>query len=168
MTPDGSAIAYLRTKVLTASPEQLRLMLLDGAIKFLKQGREGLERKDYEASFNGLSQSRNIILELCNSVRPEVAPDLCERVRSLYTYMYVQLVEASHEKDSAKAGKILDLLEYERETWVLAMEKAAAERAGDAPAAPDAATGETPASASTLRVPVQTAAGAYRPLSVQG
>ena len=26
--------AYLRTKVMTASPEELRLMLLDGAIRF--------------------------------------------------------------------------------------------------------------------------------------
>ena len=168
MTPDGSAIAYLRTKVLTASPEQLRLMLLDGAIKFLKQGREGLERKDYEASYNGFSQCRNIILELTHSMRPEIAPDLCQRVQALYTYLYVQLVEASHEKDAAKAGKVLELLEYERETWIMAMEKAAAERAAEAPAAPDAATGEAVMSASAPSVPVQTTAAAYRPLSVQG
>ena len=34
---------YLRTRVLTASPEELRLMLLDGALKYAMQAREGLE-----------------------------------------------------------------------------------------------------------------------------
>ena len=38
--------AYLRTKVMTASPAELRLMLLDGAIKFANQAREGLQAKD--------------------------------------------------------------------------------------------------------------------------
>ena len=39
MTPcpnPQAAQQYLRTKVLTATPEQLQLMLYDGAIRFLK------------------------------------------------------------------------------------------------------------------------------------
>lgn len=144
----NNANAYLRTKVLTASPEELRLMLLDGAIKFLRQGRDGLERKDHEAAFDGFSKCRNIILELMNSVRPEIAPDLCNRVTSLYTFMYTRLVEASFERDLAKADKVIEMLEYERETWALAMQKAAEER-------------RTPGSVS--RDPARTA-----PLCVQG
>ena len=67
------ANAYLRTKVLTASPEELRLLLLDGAIKFARQGREGLAARNYEASFNGISQCRNIVLELLTTIKPEFA-----------------------------------------------------------------------------------------------
>src|SRR5438034_2772077 len=99
MTAESTpANAYLRTKVMTASPEELRLMLLDGAIKFARQGREGLAAKDFEASYNGISQSRDIILELLTTIRPEYDPELCERVKAVYTFMYSEMVAASLEK----------------------------------------------------------------------
>ena len=41
-----AAANYLRTKVLTATPEQLQLMLYDGAIRFTEQARAALEKKD--------------------------------------------------------------------------------------------------------------------------
>ena len=80
MTPQNTTTAYLKSKVLSASPEELRLMLLEGAIKFTLQGREGLATKNYEASFNGFSQARNIVMELINSIRPDADPELCARV----------------------------------------------------------------------------------------
>lgn len=135
MTPPPTNItasAYLKTKVLSASPEELRLMLLEGAIKFAMQGREGLNTRNFEASFNGFSQARNIVMELINSIRADVDPDLCARVSSLYTYIYTQLVEASFQKDIPKAGKAIELLEYERETWAMLMEQIAKERASGA------------------------------------
>jgi flagellar secretion chaperone FliS len=122
------ANAYLRTRVLTASPEELRLMLLDGAIKFARQGRDGLARKDFEASYNGLSQSRDIILELLTTIRPEHDPELCERVKAVYTFMYSEMVNASMEKDPSKVDSVIKLLEFERETWAMLMQKLAEER----------------------------------------
>src|SRR5436305_6249762 len=101
-TQAGPVSEYLRSKVLAASPEELRLMLLEGAIKYCRQGRAGLERKDYEASFNGLSACRNIVMELVTTIRSDPNPDLAEKVRALYTYMYTLLVEGGHEKDLKK------------------------------------------------------------------
>ncbi len=136
---NGAANAYLRTKVLSATPQELRLMLLDGAIRFGNQGREALERKDFEASFNGFSQCREIIIELMTSIRPDCDRDLSEKVRSLYGFMYKHLVDGVHDKDFTKIDEVLRLLAYERETWVLAMEKAASEKGVAAPAAADTA-----------------------------
>ncbi|TVQ61117.1 MAG: flagellar export chaperone FliS [Phycisphaerales bacterium] len=126
---NGSANAYLRTKVMTASPEELRLMLLDGAIKFARQGREGLEAKNFEQSFSGISQCRAIVVELMTSVRPEVDPELIERVRSLYTYLFSQLTEAGLEKSPRIMDHVIELLEYERETWVMLMDQLTEARA---------------------------------------
>lgn len=132
MTSD-TANAYLRTQVMTASPEQLRLMLLEGAIKFARQGREAITRKDHENVYNGFSRARNIVLELTNT-KPDVDPTLRSRIQGLYTFIYMQLVDASFERDTSKADKAIELLEYERETWVLAMQRAAELRnAGAAP-----------------------------------
>lgn len=128
--------AYLRTKVLTAPPEHLRLMLIEGAIKFTRQGVEALHAKDWEGVYTGYMQARNIILELMNSVRPDVDPELCSRVTALYTFMYTQLVDSGFEKDAAKGEKVVELLEFERETWRLLLDKLAEERAsGVKPAA---------------------------------
>ena len=121
--------AYLRTKVMTASPAELRLMLLDGAIKFANQAREGLQAKDYEKSYNGFGSYRNIILELINGIRPEHDPDLAEKVRSLYLFIYSELVQASFSKDIPRLDKTIELIEYERETWAKLMEKLASEEA---------------------------------------
>jgi flagellar protein FliS len=131
MTPQhNNASAYLRTRVFTASPEQLRLMLLDGALKFARQGRDGLSARDFEASYNGFSRCRNIVLELINSMRPEVDPDLCARLSGLYTFIYTQLIEASHAKNVEAVDKVIALIEYERDTWALLIDKLAAEKAG--------------------------------------
>ena len=120
------ANAYLRTKVLTASPEELRLLLLDGAIKFARQASEGLASKNYEASYNGITQCRNIVLELLTTIRPEFDPEMCERVKAVYAFMYTELVSAGMERNVTKLDAVVKLLEYERETWVMLMDKLAA------------------------------------------
>jgi flagellar protein FliS len=125
---ENSAQAYLRTRVMSAAPEELRLMLLDGAVKFTRQAIDGLTEKNFEMSFNGFSQGRAIVLELATGISETADPELAERVRSIFLFIYRELMDASFAKDAAKAGKALELLEYERETWVLAMQKAAAER----------------------------------------
>jgi flagellar secretion chaperone FliS len=161
MTSDSTANAYLRTKVLTATPEELRLMLIEGAIKFLTQAKEGLLNKDYELSFNGFSKCRNIILELVNSMRPDVDSSLCRRVGTLYTFMYSQTVEASLDRDITKVDNVLGLLEYERETWLMLMAKLAEERRR---------TGASPVPISTVAPAAVRPAGAggeHRPLSIQ-
>jgi flagellar protein FliS len=115
---------------MAASPQELRLMLLEGALKYARQGRLGLEQKNFEASFTGMSNCRDIVMELMTTIRREPNPELADSVKALYTFMYTTLVEASLEKDVAKLDAVIQLLEYERETWVLLMQKLASERGG--------------------------------------
>lgn len=119
-------------------------MLLDGALKFAHQGREGLTKKNYEQSFTGISSCREIIMELLTTIKPEHAPEICEKVKALYTFMYTQLVEASMERSIAKIDNVIKLLEFERETWVLVMQKVAQERAGTSKPTLSLVGGETP------------------------
>lgn len=150
------ANAYLRTKVLTASPEELRLMLLDGAIKFCRQGREACAKGDFEAQYSGVTQCRNIIFELLTSLKPDLDPQIAGNLKALYSFMYSHLTEASHERDVAKFDKVTDLLEYERETWELLMKRVAEERV---------AGRITPES---VKTPAASAEPPRRAISVQG
>jgi len=119
--------AYLRTRVMSASPAELRLRLFDGAIRFLSQGLEGMAAREHETAYDGYSKCQAILVELLNALDPSQAPELCERLGALYTFMYSHLVESLSEQDAAKGREVLELLEYERETWRQVMEKLAAE-----------------------------------------
>jgi len=120
--------AYLRNAVMTATPEQLQLMLYDGAIRFAKQGIEALERKDFETSFNALSRAQKIVLELQSGLRREVNPELCDRMAQLYQFIYSQLVDAGIHHTPSAIAESVRLLEYQRETWVMLIEKVSEER----------------------------------------
>ncbi len=121
--------AYLRTKVMTASPAGLRLMLLDGALKFAEQGKVGLENEDYEAAYDGISRCQAILMELINALKPEIEPELCERLSSLYTFLYSRLVTASRDREPAVVEEVLGMLQYEHRTWSMLLQKLADENA---------------------------------------
>lgn len=113
-------------------------MLLDGAIKFARQGLEGIESKNYEQSFTGVSQCRNIVLELLNTIRDGDDPDLAHRVRSVYSFLYTELIEVGMKRDADRLEKVIELLEFERETWVMLMSKLIEDRKSARSAPPDA------------------------------
>ncbi len=158
MSTQDKASAYLRSKVFSASPEELRLMLLDGALRFARQGRDGLASKNYELSFSGLSSCKNILLELVTSMRTEVAPEICAKLRGLYMFMYTRLIDANLEKSPEIVDEVIQLLEYERETWVLVMKRLEEERAA----------GVTPENGTPLPPAAPGQAPRRVPLSIEG
>ena len=114
---------YLRTKVLTATPEQLQLMLYDGAIKFGEQARLALENKNYEQSYTMISRVQKIITEMNSSLKHEIYPELCGKLAALYNYVYRKLVEANIEHNLAALDESLKLMRFQRETWVLLLDQ---------------------------------------------
>ena len=136
---NSNAQTYLRTRVMTASPAELRLMLIDGAIRFAEQCRSGLSDRNFEQAYEGSRQCRAILTELLSSLKPENDPVLCDRITSLYTFLISQMMEAMSERDHSLIDQVLELLAYDRETWQLAVEKLAEGetksegRAGDVP-----------------------------------
>lgn len=114
---------YLRNAILQARPEQLQLMLYDGAIRFALQGRDALAKKDYETSYEKLSRAQKIVLEMEAGLRPEVHREICEQMTSLYNFVYRKLVDASVQRDTELIDDALKILRHQRETWLLLLEK---------------------------------------------
>jgi len=123
---------YLRNAVLTATPEQLQLMLYDGAIRFASQGREAILSKNPEVCYERFSRAQKIILQLEAGLNHDVNPELCRQMAALYNFIYRRLIDASIHKDVQAADDALRILHDQRETWVLLMEKLKAERAAAA------------------------------------
>ncbi len=110
---------YFRNSVLTAKPEQLQLMLYDGAIRFGRQGREALLRKDFETACEKLIRVQKIIAEMQNGLRPEINAELCDQLARLYNFIYQRLVDANVQRDVVPLDEALRILEHQRETWRL-------------------------------------------------
>lgn len=134
---------YLRNAILTASPEQLHLMLYDGAVRFTRQGIEGIEAQQWDKAFNGFSRAQKIVLEMLNSLNYDVDRELCTRMAGLYNYIYRQMVQACAERNAAAGADALKLLEYQRETWVLLIDKLRQERAARSKSVPAAEADES-------------------------
>lgn len=114
---------YLRDSVLTATPEQLQLMLYDGAIRYSLQARDAVERKDYETAYEKLMRAQHIVLEMQSGLNFDVNPQLCERVASIYNFLYRTLVDACTNRDVKAIDDAVRVLRIERETWQLLVDK---------------------------------------------
>ena len=125
---------YLKTKVFTATPEQLQLMLYDGALRFGEQARLALEKKNYEQSFTMISKVQKIITEMNSTLKHDIFPELCGKLASLYNYVYRKLVEANVEHKLESLDEALKLLRFQRETWVLLLDQLGKSKAGAAAA----------------------------------
>jgi flagellar protein FliS len=157
---------YFRNEVLTASPQKLRLLLLDGCIAFITDGRDAMDRRDFETIATTFGQARDILIELITGMDRDANPELCDKFAAVYTFVFKHLTEASLEKDLAKVDECLRIMRYERETWAMAMERGAALQQADH-AAESAAADDAP---STPRSPVKptgpgSATGTYGPPS---
>jgi flagellar protein FliS len=133
VTQPQGANTYLKTRVMTASPEELHLMLYDGAIKFCSQARDAINQKQIERSYHLLTRAQSIMLELMGGLKHDLAPELCGKQASLYNFIYRRLVEANLKKDAVAIDDALRILHYCRETWVLVMERLAHDRGVKAP-----------------------------------
>ncbi len=114
---------YLRTKVLTATPEQLQLMLYDGALRFGEQARAALTEKNYERTHGLISRVQRILTEMSCTLKHDVYPELCGKLASLYNYAYRKLIEANIEHRVDALDDALEVLRYQRQTWAMLLEQ---------------------------------------------
>ncbi|MBQ9376425.1 MAG: flagellar export chaperone FliS [Schwartzia sp.] len=122
----NAAEAYKRQQVLTATPEALTLMLYNGALRFMTEGREAIERKDYEEANTSLQKAQNIITEFRVTLNMDY--EIAHQLLPLYNYVYDRLVEANMQSDLAKLDEAKTIITELRDAWAQAMKKARAEK----------------------------------------
>lgn len=127
--------SYLESKVLTAPPYRLQLMLVEGAIRFGRLAEQELRQGNQIAAATPLMRVLDIMGELLAGVR-EKKSELNTKVADLYWYLFRQISQAKIDGDAAILSAALELLDYERQTWQLVCDKLNADTS--APPAPPA------------------------------
>jgi len=108
---------YLESRVMTASPEELHLMVVDGAVRHVTQSIAALEQKDFETSHFALNRAREFVIELISGLDESRHEELVSQVKGLFAFVYRNLADADLYHDPAKARDALRILEMHRETW---------------------------------------------------
>lgn len=113
---------YQQNSVMTASSEELTLMLYNGAIKFIKQAKIFINEKQMENAHKSIVRAEDIIAEL--NITLNMDYEISENLRSLYTFILDRLTDANVQKSTDVLNEILPLVEDLRDTWQQAMKQA--------------------------------------------
>ena len=109
---------YLETQVMTASPHQLHLMVIDGAIRHAAQAVKALEQNEIEKSHLALDNSRGFVGELISGLDETSAPELVATLKGLFFFVFRSLVDADLNRDAQPVHDALKILRMHRETWI--------------------------------------------------
>lgn len=114
--------AYLRSKVMTATPAELTLMLYEGAIKFVNKAIMSIEKDDVMGAHNNFMKTQRIIEELRASLDHKYP--VAKEFDTVYEYILRRLVEANIKKDKDILEEVLEHLRTMRDTWKEVMKNA--------------------------------------------
>lgn len=109
---------YQNNQILNASPEQILIMLYDGAIRFTRQAMQGMDEKNMRVKAEKISRAMAIVSEFANTLDHEVGGKIAEDLDALYNFMILELGRANRENDRKALETVEDLLSGLRETWV--------------------------------------------------
>jgi flagellar protein FliS len=126
MNPYASPQAYRQSAVLTATPEQLVVMLYDGAVRFLRQAEVAMSEGAFLHSYEKLGRGEAIIDELIATLNMDTG-EIAERLQAIYVFQKRTLIEARVQRNAEKIGQVVALLVSLREAWARLAEQAAAQ-----------------------------------------
>ncbi len=117
---------YKNSKLMTASPAELTLMLYEGAIKFANKALMAMENKDPAKAHENIVKVEKIIQNFRDTLDRKYP--VSQDFENVYVYLLRRCHEANITKDPAIMEEILTHLRSMRDTWKEVMKKATAER----------------------------------------
>jgi flagellar protein FliS len=108
---------YFEQTILNADPIELIRMLYQRAIFCTRDAREHLRNKRIAERSAAILRAYSAIAELLAALRPEMAPELAARLRSLYFYVQQRLLDANMQQADPPLAEVLGLLTTLDEGW---------------------------------------------------
>lgn len=115
MALNNGYAAYQNSKIMTASPAEITLMLYEGAIKFCNIAIMGVEENNVEKAHTNIVKVENIIQEFQATLNHKYP--VAKEFDNVYTYLLQRLLEANMKKDREILEEVLGHLRTMRDTW---------------------------------------------------
>lgn len=124
MSMDAAKMAatYKNQQILTSSPEQLTLMLYNGAIRFIDESMIALDQKDLQKSHNTNMRAQDIVREFMATL--DMSYEIAKGYYQLYDYVEYRLIQANMKKDKSQLEDAKQILIELRDAWAEAMKLA--------------------------------------------
>ncbi len=111
--------AYQQNSVMTASPQELTMMLYNGSLKFMKMAKRALAEKNFEEKNTNIIKAQNIVQEL--RITLDLKIEMSAALAQMYEYMYSRLLDANMKNDLEALEEVETLMKDMRNTWKEAM-----------------------------------------------
>ena len=108
---------YKKNSVNFASKEQLLLMLLDGAVTFVKTARQGIEEKNIIKAHENIMKTEDIFIELMATLDVEKGGAWAGNLMLVYEFINHKLAKANIKKSVEILDEVIPLIEDIRDTW---------------------------------------------------
>lgn len=113
---------YQNNQVSTATPEQLLIMLYDGAIRFVRQAIAALDAKNMEEKSRYINKASAIVSEFRATLDHGIGGEISASLDDLYDFMLREMVKGNIKNDPEPLRVVENLLSDLRETWMQAIE----------------------------------------------
>lgn len=111
----NAAVVYQGSKINTASPAELTLMMYDGAIKFCNKAIYAIENKDIVTRNLNLQKAQRIIIELKSTL--DFKYPVSKDFERMYDYIYECLIDANVQQKKEVVEEALQYIREIRDTW---------------------------------------------------
>jgi len=113
---------YQNNQVTTASPEQILIMLYDGAIRFVRQAKQAIVDGRREDKSIAIGKAVAIITEFSNTLNYEVGGEIAQDLGRLYDFMVRELSAVNARSKVERLAPVEKILLELREAFVGAIE----------------------------------------------
>lgn len=112
--------SYQQNSVMTASPQELTLMLYNGCLKFIRLAKKAMAEKKFEEKNTNIIKAQKIVQELHITLNPDV--EISKSMGQLYEYINQRLIEANMKNNLEILEEVEGYVVEFRDTWKQAME----------------------------------------------
>lgn len=113
---------YQDSKILTASPAELTLMLYDGVVKFVNIAIAAIDEKKYEKANNNIIKAERIIDHLSATLNEKYP--VSKEFKNIYACIMQALIQGNIKKDKEELERALEYTRMIRDTWKEVMKRA--------------------------------------------
>jgi flagellar protein FliS len=114
---NSNLTSYVEQKTLSASPLELVAMLYAKAISEIREAKAHLAARNIALRSKAISKACDAIGELDGSLNMKAGGELAERLRGLYRYCLVRLLDANLQQVEEPLTEVLGLLVTLSEGW---------------------------------------------------
>jgi flagellar biosynthetic protein FliS len=108
--------AYLESRVLSATPQKLRLLSIDAAIILLNRTKMCWAEENWDAAYQAASKARALVTDILSSMKFQTEP-LAKQIAAIYASIIITITESQLSNDAEKLTQAIRILEEEQKTW---------------------------------------------------